>query len=262
MDLNIIRTLILDTAIDRHSAIVLSALLLLVPAIPFLTARIRAGRVPRLRDIAGYDMLPQYTAQSLETDRPMHVSVGVRGLTDTATAQTLAGLSALQYVAGQAAVNGTHLTVTAADPTALPIAQDVVRRAYDEWGRRSQLAMSDVRLYGPEPATYAAGVMGSVLSREAPLANVMIGALGDEYLLIGETARRKGIVQVVGTGILQALPFVYVSADHAILGEEAFAAGAYLSRFPSHVASLIAQDWMRIVIVLVILVGIVLETIR
>jgi hypothetical protein len=46
-----------------------------------------------------------------------------------------------------------------------------------------------------------------------------------------------------------------------LIGEEMFAAGAYLSGLASHIASLVLQDWMRTIIILVIVVGVVLSTV-
>mgnify|MGYP000940665637 FL=1 len=113
----------------------------------------------------------------------------------------------------------------------------------------------------PDPITYASGVMG-ILSREDVLANIMNGAFGDEYLLIGETGVRKGIHQVVGTGNPQALPFMMATSDEVLIGEEMFASGAYLSKLPGHIASLLVQDWMRVLIVIVIVAGIIWSTVH
>jgi hypothetical protein len=167
----------------------------------------------------------------------------------------------LRYLANQAAKYGGPPVVSVADATALLAAQDEMRHAFNTGGETGRLRLNQVRMIAPQPTAYAAGVMG-ILSREGILANAMLGTFGDEYLLIGETARRKRIKQVVGTATVETLPFVYASADEPILGEETFAAGAYLTGQASHVASLLAQDWIRIVIVLAILVGVVLKTLR
>jgi hypothetical protein len=259
--MEVIRSLLLATNIGQREALMLALLLLFVPAIPFLTARIRSGLKPTLREILGFSALKGFIGQAMETGQPVHVSIGVEGVAGTQTAQTLAGLFALRYLADQAAKYGGAPVVSVADPTAFLAAQDEVRHAFRAGGETNRLNLSQIRMIAPDATAYAAGVMG-LLSRESVLSNTMLGAFGDEYLLMSETATRKRIKQVVGTATATTLPFAYVSSEDAILGEEVFAAGAYLSGIPAHLASLLAQDWVRMVIVLAIIVGVILKTVR
>jgi hypothetical protein len=92
--------------------------------------------------------------------------------------------------------------------------------------------------------------------------NVMIGKFGDEYLLMGETAARRGVAHIGGTSDPNTLPFVYATADEILLGEEIYAAGAYLQKRPALLASLAAQDTMRWLVALVILGSILLASLR
>jgi hypothetical protein len=116
-----------------------------------------------------------------------------------------------------------------------------------------------VRWIAPGPAAYSAGVMG-VLGIEDADANVMIGEFGDEYLLMGEAAQRKKIAHIGGASDPNVIPYVYVSADQTLMGEEMYAAGAYLKRKPWHIGSLLAQDFMRWVIALVIVALVIINT--
>ena len=247
--------------VDERAALMLVFLLLFVPAMPFLRRWVKAGRGPVLRPIPGYSVLRGFVSRSIETGRPVHLSVGVEGVSRTNTAETLAGLTLLDYLAGQAAVYGALPSVSVADPTALLAAQDVLRNALEVQGESRAFDPRQVRMIAPEATAYAAGVMG-ILSREDVSANVMVGTFRDEYLLMGETGARKGIPQVAGAATPEALPFMYASAGEVLIGEEIFAGGAYLSDLPSHIASLVVQDWMRILLVLAIAVGVVLATVR
>jgi hypothetical protein len=257
--MEVILNILMETSIEQRSAIMLATLLLIIPAIPFLTARIRAGKQPPLRTIRGFDEIRRMTGEAMETGQPLHVSVGVQGITDVATPQTLAGLYALRHLSDDAAHYGASSLATASDPTALIAGQDEMRKAFGARGALDRFTLTYMRMIAPQPIAYAAGVMG-ILSREPVLGNVMIGSFGDEYLLMGETAARRRIPQVVGTGSIEALPFVYASADYPLIGEEIFGVGAYLSGIPSHIASLITQDWMRTTILLAIIVGVILKT--
>jgi len=219
-------------------------LLLILPVLFFLLYRVRAGRSGELRPLPGLDELPELVGRSAETGQPLHVSVGVAGIGGSTTAETWAGLTVLRQLADAAAVCDTPLLVTVSDATVLPIAQDILWRAHVRNGTPEGYDPTHVQLIAPEPMAYAAGVSG-ILERQSLTANVMIGSFGDEYLLIGETGARRGVHQIVGTSDPQTLPLVYASADETLIGEEMFAGGAYTTRLPIQIASLLAEDWGR-----------------
>jgi hypothetical protein len=230
----------------------LALLLLLLPALFFLAFRVRAGKAGRLRPLPGLEELPGSVGRSAETGQPLHVSVGVAGIAGSATAETWAGLAILNELAIKAAACDIPLVVTVADPTVLPVAQDILRRAYLRCGKPEGYEPTQVRFVAPLPLAYAVGVT-DVLERQALTANIMVGSFADEYLLMGETGARRGLHQIAGAADPRALPFVYATADEALIGEEIFAGSAYLGRGPIQVASLLVEDWGRWAILVVIL---------
>jgi Domain of unknown function (DUF6754) len=228
-------------------------LLLILPILFFLTSRVKAGKTGPLRSLPEMEDLPRSVGHSAETGQPLHISVGVAGVGGSATAETWAGLTLLAQMADEAAICDTPLIVTVADATVLPIAQDILRRAYTRHGNPDRYDPTQVRFIAPNPMAYAAGVMG-LLEREPVTANVMVGAFGDEYLLMGEIGARRGVHQIVGAADPQTLPFVYASADRTLIGEEMFAAGAYTSRLPIQIGSLLAEDWARWLVIAAIVI--------
>jgi uncharacterized MAPEG superfamily protein len=226
-------------------ACMLAWLLFFLPVMLLATARVRAGRTVNLRPLAGFDTLRGLSARAAESGQTLHVSAGVSGISGGETAATLAGLTVLDYLAGQGATFDAPPIVTVADPTLLPMAQDVLRHAYARQGDVENYDPKQVRLISPEPTAYAAGVM-DVLGHEPLAANIMIGNFGDEYLLMGEVGAQKDIDQIGGATNPQTLPFVFASTDQALIGEEIFAGGAYLASLPAHIGSLVAQDVMRL----------------
>ena len=234
-------------------------LIIFLPAMILAGRWVRQGNSPDLRPIRAFDALRGLTARAIEAGRALHVSLGLGGIASDVTADSLAGLKVLEYLADQSAAAGVPAVVTLADPTLLPVAQDVVRRPYGADREGAAEAARHVRWIAPEPAAYAAGVM-DILGGEGVDANVMVGAFGDEYLLMGEAALRRKIAHVGGASDPNALPFVFVTADETLMGEDMYAAGAYLSGEPWHVGSLMAQDFMRWVIAGVIIVAIIINT--
>lgn len=236
----------------------LGLLLLSLPALFFLSSRVRAGKAGELRSLPGLEQLSAAVGRSAETGQPLHVSVGVAGVGGPVTAETWAGLTMLGHLADEAAACDTPLIVTVADPTVLPVAQDILRRAYTRYGNPEGYDPTYVRLIAPNPMAYAAGVAG-LLEREPLTASIMVGSFGDEYLLMGETGARLGVHQVVGAADPQTLPFVYASADETLVGEEMFAGGAYTTRLPIQIGSLLTEDLARWLVVLAIFLIAVLK---
>ncbi len=245
---------------NETQRVMLLFLVVFLPALYLAGRRVQRGILPDLRLIPAFDALRGVTARAIETGRALHVSLGLGGITGDVTADSLAGISVLEYLADQSAAAGAPPIVTLADPTLLPLAQDVVRRPYGPDREGAARAARHVRWIAPESAAYAAGVMG-VLGGEGVDANVMIGAFGDEYLLMGEAASRRGMAHVGGASDPNVLPFVFATADETLMGEDMYAAGAYLSGRPWHIGSLLAQDFMRWVIVAGIVALVVVKTV-
>ena len=88
------------------------------------------GRRPTLRPLPTLEILRGQQSRAIESGHSLHLSLGTSGIGGANTATTLAGLAILESLADEAAATDTPPTVTVADPTALVMAQDVLRRAY------------------------------------------------------------------------------------------------------------------------------------
>ncbi|MCB0163241.1 MAG: hypothetical protein KDI79_03375 [Anaerolineae bacterium] len=231
-------------------------LLLFLGLMLFFSARVNSGQKPSLRRIQAYEAIKDFAGRAVEAGRALHLSLGTGSMADITTADSLAGLYTLDYLADQSAVTGIHPIVSMADPTVMLMAQNTVRSAYSNDKAKAAEAYRDIRWIAPQPAAYAAGVM-NLLSTDDVETNIMIGKFGDEYLLMGETAARQGTAHVGGASDPNTLPFIYATAQETLLGEEIYAGGAYLQKRPVHIASLLAQDTMRWIVGIVILAGVV-----
>lgn len=236
-------------------------LLLFMGLLLFFTTRINLGNYPILRPIAAFDRLKGASDGAIETGRPFHLSLGIGSMANETAADSLAGLSVLNYLGEQANVTGMPPTISMADPTVMLFAQNALKTAHGHDTRATEAAYRHVNWIAPQPAAYAAGVM-SLIGKDNIETNVMVGKFGDEYLLMGEAAARQERTHIGGASDPNVLPFIYASARETLLGEEIYAAGAYLQKLPSHLGSLLAQDTMRWVIALIILAGVVITSLR
>jgi hypothetical protein len=149
--------------------------------------------------------------------------------------------------------------VCVAFPLAFALAEDVVRRAYESEGRLDALDADAVELLAPDPTAAAATVMGG-MRRDRPAADVLAGAFASEALLLVENGAAAGAFQVAGSANLPALPFLAVSADHTLVGEELFGAGSVLSEDPRRLATRRVTEIAIVLLVAAVLIGCALET--
>jgi hypothetical protein len=245
--------------IGQQHALMFALLLPFFPLLLLLNRRMRRRGKPPLRSIPGYDDMEAYLGEATESGKAVHVSMGTGGIGTGVTAESLAGLTVLEHVARHAAATGLKTVVTVSDPSLLPVAQDVMREACAAQGYAEEYDPACVRFISSDKVAYAAGVM-DILGHDKVSCNVLVGNFGDEFLLMSEAGARYALNQVAGTTSPQILPFVYASADRALIGEEIFAAGAYLLGKTAHVASLAAQDWLRTAIILTILLGVLAKS--
>jgi hypothetical protein len=224
-----------------------------------LSSRIRAGRKIGLRSLDAYAALRRQSAKSVEAGRGLHFSIGRANLTKVTNPTGVAVVSVLDYVNNQAASSDIHPLVTAGDGSMFLAAQDSLRGAYRTVGRKSRISPSQTQYVAADDQAmaYAAGA-SSIVSQGQLESNLLIGRYGAEIAILTETADREGMDQVIGSDDPTALAIAVLATDKVLLGEELFAAGAYLNGEPVQIASLQLQDILRVLaIVGILLVAIV-----
>jgi hypothetical protein len=183
----------------------------------------------------------------------------VPGIQDIEDMQTVQALIILESVAKTTARYETPIKVPVSYPIPFTIAQEMVKSGYVHAGRAEQYDPESVQFVSPEQFAYVAAVTG-VMMRDKPGAHIFLGAFFAESLLLAEAGHATGAIQVAGTANADQLPFFVVACDYTLIGEELFAASAYLSGEPKLVGSLKGADLMKIAIILLVVVGCVLET--
>ena len=214
------------------------------------------GRKPFVRRIPGIDAIEEAIGRATEMGRPVLFVPGVQDIDDI---QTVAGLVILESVARLTAKYETPILVPVSYPIPFTIAQEMVKGGYLHAGRPEAYNPDSVRFVSPEQFAYVAAVAGIML-RERPAAHIFMGSFYAESLLLAETGFSTGAIQVAGTANVHQLPFFVVACDYTLIGEELYAASAYLSGEPKLVGSLKGADLIKLTIIVVVIVGCVLET--
>lgn len=163
----------------------------------------------------------------------------------------------MRYCAEQVAKHDARMIVCNALPETQPITEEIVRGAYLKVGREDAYNPDDIRYLAD--TSLRAAVLG-ILQREKVAASFMFGNYYHESLIFAEAGNVVGAIQISGTANTHQLPFFVACCDYSLIGEEIFAAGAYLSKNPAQVGFLVAQEIGKFLAVGLIVVGSILVT--
>lgn len=206
-----------------------------------------------IRRIPGLDAIDEAIGRVTEMGRPSAFVFG-NGVLE---AQWFASFDILRYAERETAKYNARMIVCNPLPETQPVIEEIARGAYLEEGKVDMYNADDVRYLATE--SLRAAVTG-IYAREKVAANFMFGNYYHESIIFAEAGNTVGAIQISGTANTHQLPFFVASCDYALLGEEIFAAGTYLSRNPSQVGGLIAQEWFKYALVIIMLVGTTLST--
>ncbi len=238
----------------RVGMFVITVLLALV--IFWYIERGKRGRPLFIREIAGLSAVEDAVGRATEMGRPVLYIPGIMDMDDI---QTIASMVILGRVAAKTAEYGANLLVPNTRSVVMSVAQEVVKEAYLQVGRPDAFRRENINYLTDDQFGYAAGVDG-IMVRQRPAAIFLLGTFYAESLILAETGKSVGAIQIAGTAMVSQLPFFIAACDYTLIGEELFAASAYLSREPKLLGSLKGQDAAKLVIMILIVVGVLAAT--
>jgi hypothetical protein len=236
--------------------IVLVSTLLFCGACLWVLYRSRRGAKLYIRPISGIDAIDEAIGRATEMGRPI---LFLPGLHEANDAPTLAAFSILARVAKKVAEYQTRLIVPNRYSMVMVVAQEVVKNAYTAAGRPEAYSEKDVFFITQEQFAYVAAVNGIML-RDRPATNFYLGAFFAESLMLAETGFQAGSIQIAGTDQPIQIPFFVAACDYTLIGEELYAAAAYLSDDPRQKATLKAQDYGKAAVLALLAVGTLLAS--
>jgi hypothetical protein len=210
----------------------------------------RGGRELFLRRIPGLSAIDEAVGRATEMGRPILFSVGLEGI----SIDMLQALAVVQHVARLAARYGNRMVLPVASPVVLPVAEELTREAWQAEGKADAYRPDDVRYLSDQQWAYVAGVIG-MINRERVASVFYFGYFYAEALLMAESAQEVGAIQVAGTPATTQIPFFLVTCDYTVIGDEFYAASAYLTREPTLLGSLVGQDIGKTVLMALAVVG-------
>jgi hypothetical protein len=210
-----------------------------------------------LRPIAGLNAFEEAVGRATEMGKSV---LYVPGIMDLDQVETIAGVIILGHVSKMTARYETGLNVPVSRSLVMEAAREIVRESYLSEGRPDLFHQDMVHYLTDDQFAFAAGVDGIML-REKPAATFYQGRFFAESLILAETGNSIGAIQIAGTGSPAQLPFFITACDYTLIGEEFFAASAYLGKDPKLIGSIKGQDIAKAAIMIIIVLGVVFETV-
>jgi len=226
--------------------VILAAVLLL--ALTF----IKRKSPPAFREIAALARLKKAAGLAVEDGTRLHVSLGRGGLVSPRGAASLSALALLRQIGEQTSISDRPPVATSGDPVLAALSQDTLQAACQSAGVDELFQPTSGRLGGLTPFSYAAGAM-TVARQEQVSTDVLMGDFGAEVGLLTEASEHENSTLIAAASEPSAQAILFASATEPLVGEELFAAPAYIGNDPAQRASLQAQDILRWLVILALL---------
>ena len=226
--------------------------------IMFILVNIRRAKGQKglyIRRIAGLNAIDEAVGRSTEMGKPVLMVPGI----GTLNAISVQALNIFAYVTRTAARFANPIRLCCADAAVYAVAQEIIRDVYQSEGLIDRYDPDSVRFVSDRQFAFAAGVAGTIL-REQTAATFFLGEFFAESLIFAETANSIGAIQVAGSTQNTQTPFFIAACDYVLISDEFYAASAYLSREPVLVGSLVGQDWIKLLIMSLVSLGVLTNT--
>ena len=221
----------------------------------FYTRKAQRGEDIFLRTIPGLKAVEEAVGRSTEMGKPV---LFVPGIQDMDQVETVAGVIVLGHVSKMTARYETPLNVPVSRAIVMKAAREACKESYLVEGRPDMFQEDMVHYVTDEQFAYAAGVNG-IMVREKPAACIYMGKFYAESLILAETGNSIGAIQIAGTASQSQIPFFVTACDYTLIGEEFFAASAYLSQKPDLLGIVKGQDIIKLVMLTMIILGTLLR---
>jgi hypothetical protein len=237
--------------IDRNKINIIVALIIFGGFILYFTYHARKGKEFYIRKIAGLQAIDDAVGRATEMGRAILYCPGIGYIEEIAT---IASLNILAEVAKKCAQYDTKLINPHVEPIVYTVAREIVKEAYSKVGRPDAFDPDSVYFITDLQFAYAAAVDG-IMVRERPATNFLVGWFRAESLILAETGASTGAIQIAGTDQVSQLPFFVTACDYTLIGEELYAASAYISKEPLLLGAIKGEDWGKLVITTVLIIA-------
>jgi len=230
---------------DRQIQFVLLIITMAVAAYTIYKAQL--GKLPKIRELPAMQAIEECIGRATEMGKPvLYVSgYGLVDITSSRGAGHLAGLGIFGYIAERAVKMGVRVIAILGWPSMIPIAEALLKNAYSKEKRDQEFNSNDVQFGGGASFSMTMAVMGC-MERDEPAAVFPIGYYSGEALIIAESGKWGGGIEVGGTDALAQMPFFAAVCDFSFIGPEIFAAEAQATGKTELLGRLQGEDIIKV----------------
>ncbi|MGI6163516.1 MAG: DUF6754 domain-containing protein [Bacillota bacterium] len=216
----------------------------------------RSGRpIPPIRKLPGLDALQEAVGRATEMGRAVMLANRRDGLGDV---ETFALWGYLSHVATLAAQYDTRFINLTGSHLVLAVNEEIIRQSYLEAGRPDAFNRDDCRYFPSSQWPWSSHCAG-IIKRERPSAILWVGSWSGEASILPEAGAQIEAIQIAACTTTGQLPFFIASCDYVLMSGEVYAASAYLSKEPVMTGTIVAEDWAKLILIVIAVVGTIIE---
>lgn len=229
-----------DTTVRVYAIVFVAITAVLVYTARFFHAR-RSRRAMHHGGAAGFERMPDWIGQGIETGRPLHLGFGSAAIGSETTPIAAAEAEFFYHIIRTTKDSDSAPLVSTSSAATVPLAQDTIRRA---WEGDPQWNQAQWYPQGERSLAYAAGV-SAMMGVEEPAAHVLAGSFGPELALMLNSADQLGQGTLAVSDQLDGQAIAFAMADEVLIGEQMFSAAAHLTSETTALADARVTDVWR-----------------
>ncbi|MCK5223275.1 hypothetical protein KAR04_00775 [Candidatus Calescamantes bacterium] len=214
----------------------------------------RSPKIPSLktREIAGIKALEEAIGRSTEMGKPI---LFISGTKPVPSVSAVAGMNVLGRIAKLAARYGTPIVSPHNNSITMIAATEEIKEGLRSANNEELFRDCSIFYLTDSQFPYAAGI-NALTSKVRPGAIFYMGTFYAESLILTEHGQNTGAIQIAGTDSVAQIPFFITTCDYLLMGEELFAASAYIQNDEASLRSIFMLDLAKAATIAYILIKI------
>jgi hypothetical protein len=222
----------------------------------YVINQVNRGKQYEIRRVPGLDAMDEALGRCVELGRPVLATPSWRPLGSYALPM-MAGISIVRYICVQAADLELPVFMPVGSADTYPLILNNYQEACSEAGKPEMFNPDNVVYLSGQQWAFTTGLI-EIMLEQNPGANIFIGRWSAETLSVCAVGKQVGAFQIGGTGQFSNTSFFAISADYTLIGDELYAAAAYVSDDPELKSFLTAQDVVKLIASAIIILGVFL----
>ena len=211
-----------------------------------------------LRYISSLNHLRWSILRSVEIGKRVHIGLGSAPLVSNRSASALSGLAAVEKIAQVCATGDFPPLATSGDGPTTILAQNRLIKIFNKRNISERYRVEFNRYSASSPWSYAVATAADIQDENVSC-NILCGNMGSEAGLPLASAEMIDAPTFGGSDSLAGQAVCMAGAKEPLVGEEVYAIPGYINLDPVFFASLKTQDVIRMLVILVLLLGAILE---